>query len=281
MSVQTFLTKLVPQLSNRQWALAFHSYPPNLLRPEFSRDDWPRFTFGNINRLVGWLMQNYPNVPSAHKLYLTENGINSLSPYSDPIRQYNQLCAAFQIIVATPNIDLFVYHRLKDHPVETKDGLGLGLVDTNNQYKPAWTRWAMVNRFDLNPSPISCGFEQLPYLQLKRVWNASYGHMTTTRPLPSNFKIEATWKLFREYQNNTRLIFECQRVSDQRNFPSLQQNCENQEAWGPLGYIYNDQSSEKRSVAIYRCRSGSDYFISTDSSCENTVNEGLLGFALN
>lgn len=47
-------------MGNRQWALAYHPYPPNLLRAEFSRNDWPKITFGNINRLVAWLMQKYP-----------------------------------------------------------------------------------------------------------------------------------------------------------------------------------------------------------------------------
>ncbi|CAF1498368.1 unnamed protein product, partial [Adineta ricciae] len=147
-SVRTFLTKLVPQLGNRQWALAYHSYPPSLLRAEFGRNDWPKITFGNIHRLVGWLMQTYPNTPSAHKVYLTENGINSISPYSDQYKQHDQLCLAFEHILSTPNVDLFVYHRMKDHPVETKDGLGLGLVDASGQYKRSWSLWALTNRFD-------------------------------------------------------------------------------------------------------------------------------------
>lgn len=265
-------------MGNRQWALAFHPYPPNLLRAEFSRDDWPKITFGNINRLVGWLMQTYPNVPSAHKIYLTENGINSLSPYSDQNKQHDQLCVAFQIILSTPNIDLFIYHRMKDHPVEVKDGLGLGLVDTSNQYKRAWQLWALVNRFDVTPSRLSCGFEQLPFVSLKRAHHPINGHISTTRPLPTGYQLERSWKLRREYQNNTRLIFECVRSFDQQNFPSLHSNCENQEAWGPLGYV---SISGNPSNAIYRCRTGSDYFLSADANCENTVNEGLLGYSFN
>ncbi|CAF1221216.1 unnamed protein product [Adineta steineri] len=279
-SAHTFLRKLVPQLDNRQWALAYHPYPPNLLRAEFSRNDWPKITFGNINRLVGWLMQNYPNNPSAHKIYLTENGINSLSPNSDQNKQYDQLCVAFEIILSTPNIDLFIYHRMKDHPVETKDGLGLGLVDTSGQYKRAWSLWALTNRFDITTNKLSCGFENLPYVILKRGKHPISGHFSTTRPLPSGYKIERTWKLFREYQPNTKLIFECARTNDKRNFPSVQQNCENQDAWGPLGYIYIDQTTNPNAIPIYRCRSGSNYFISPDSKCENTINEGLLGYAL-
>jgi hypothetical protein len=280
MSARTFLTKLVPQLGNRQWALAFHPYPPSLLRAEFGPNDWPKITFGNINRLVGWLMQTYPNTPSAHKVYLTENGINSLSPNSDQNKQNDQLCVAFQIILATPNIDLFIYHRMRDHVSEVQQGLALGLVDTNNQYKRAWHLWALMNRFDVVPSKLSCGFENLPYVILKRAIHPVDGHLSTTRLLPNGYKLERTWKLFREYQANTKLIFECVRSVDKRNFPSVNQNCENQEAWGPLGYIYNNQSTNSKAVPIYRCRSGSDYFISNEAKCENTNNEGLLGYAL-
>ncbi|CAF1649108.1 unnamed protein product, partial [Adineta ricciae] len=174
----------------------------------------------------------------------------------------------------------FVYHRMKDHPVETKDGLGLGLVDASGQYKRSWSLWALTNRFDIIPNKLSCGFQHLPYVLLKRALHSVDGHFTTTRPLPSGYKLERTWKLFREYQANTKLIFECVRTHDKRNFPSIHQNCENQEAWGPLGYIYIDQSTNSRAAPIYRCRSGTDYFISPDSNCENTTNEGLLGYVL-
>jgi len=226
-------------------------------------------------------MQTYPTTPSAHKIYLTENGINSLSPNSDQTKQNDQLCTAFQNILSTPNIDLFIYHRLKDHPEETRFGLGLGLIDTSNQYKRAWSLWALANRFDITPSKLSCGFEDLPYVILKRGIHPVDGHLSTTRPLPNGYKLERTWKLFREYQSNTKLIFECVRSNDKRNFPSVQQNCENQEAWGPLGYIYINQAANLNAAAIYRCRSGSNYFISPDSKCENAINEGLLGYALN
>jgi hypothetical protein len=280
MSARTFLTKLVPQLGTRQWALAYHPYPPNLLRSEFSRNDWPKITFGNINRLVGWLMQTYPNTSSAHKIYLTENGINSLGPNSDQYKQNDQLCVAFEIILSTPNIDLFIYHRLQDSPSEVQSGLGLGLVDTAGRYKRAWGLWALTNRFDVVPSKLSCGFENVPYVILKRGLHPVDGHFSTTRPLPDGYKLERSWKLFREYQPNTALIFECVRIIDKRNFPSTNQNCDNQEAWGPLGYVYTDQNINSKAVAIYRCRAGSDYFISADSKCENTNNEGLLGYAL-
>ncbi|CAF1558553.1 unnamed protein product [Rotaria sp. Silwood1] len=280
MSGRTFITKLVPKLGNRQWALAYHPYPPSLLRAEFGPNDWPKITFGNINRLVGWLMQSFPNTSSAHKVYLTENGINSIAPNSDQNKQHDQLCAAFEIMLATPNVDLFVYHRMKDHIVEIQQGLGLGLVDTNGNYKRAWSLWAMVNRFDVSPSKLSCGFQNLPYVVLKRARHQTNGHISTTRPLPAGYTIEQTWKLFREPQPNTKLIFECQRKTDQRRFPSVNQHCENQDALGPLGYIYTNDQTSVKTVAIYRCRLGSDYFVSSNANCEQATNEGLLGYAV-
>lgn len=280
MSGRTFITKLVPKLGNRQWALAYHPYPPNLLRAEFGSNDWPKITFGNINRLVGWLMQTYPSTPSAHKVYLTENGINSIAPNSDQNKQHDQLCAAFETILATPNIELFVYHRMKDHIVEVQQGLGLGLVDADGNYKRAWSLWALSNRFDLSPSHLKCGFQNLPYVILKRAHHETQGHISTTRPIPAGYKIEQTWKLYRETQPNTKLIFECQRKADQRRFPSVNQNCENQDALGPLGYIFTSSQTHVKTVAIYRCRGGCDYFVSPDEKCEKTANEGLLGYAL-
>ncbi len=52
MSGQTFLSKVVPQLGSRAWGIAFHPYPPNLLLPQFSADDWPLVTFGTHNTPV-------------------------------------------------------------------------------------------------------------------------------------------------------------------------------------------------------------------------------------
>jgi hypothetical protein len=48
---------------------------------------------------------------------------NSISPYSTEDKQDAALCEAFRNIVSTPFIEMFVYHRMKDHPDETKDGL--------------------------------------------------------------------------------------------------------------------------------------------------------------
>ena len=227
-------------------------------------------------------MQTYPHTPSAHKVYLTENGINSLGSHANEKKQHDQLCVAFETILATPNIDLFVYHRMQDNPVETNVSLGLGLHTVGKKPKQAWNLWVSSNRFDTPAHPLSCGFEHLPYVQLKRATRTHHTeeHMTTTRPLPHDYHLEHVWRLFREEQPHTKLIFECAHTNGTRNFPSLKINCEGQEAWGPLGYIYVNKSANPKAVAIYRCQVGLQYFVSTDRECETHQKGVLLGYAL-
>ena len=277
MSGKTFIQKLVPKLGGRDWALAYHSYPPSLLHTAFSSGDLPKITFGNINILVGWLMSTYPNTPSAWKVYLTENGINSLAPYATDEQQKIALCQAFQNIINTPFIENFVYHRMKDHPDETKDGLGLGLVNVNNQYKPAWSVWALSNRFDI-PNSLNCGFETLPYLILKVGFKVNYGHWTTIRYMPVGYNVNLRFKIFREYQENTRLIFEC-KTNDRNNFVSVYMNCENQFHLGPLGYVFTTQ--QPNTVPLVRCinPNNGDHFVSTNSNCDGFNYEVILGYA--
>ncbi|CAF0971013.1 unnamed protein product [Didymodactylos carnosus] len=274
MSGQTLLTKLAKQVAPRQWAVAMHSYPPNLKHADFSRHDFPKITFGNLNVMVGWLMKTFPNVPSAWKVYLTENGINSLEPFSSEQKQSDQLCNAFRSIVSTPNVDLFIYHRLKDNKGEGE--LHLGLVTEKGQYKKAWYLWAEANRFDHGKA--ACGFEDLPFVILKRCVNTtSHHHLTTTRQPPSGYKIEQQWNIYREERPGTRLIFECYLQRTGRNFPSTRQHCEDQENHGPLGYIFIQQHNN--TVPVYRCQKNGDYLMSGDQKCEGFNNEGLLGYA--
>gem|GEM_PF-5007005 len=58
-SVEDYIQKLVPKLGDREWRLAFHSYPPDLGSSQFSANDWPIISFGNIGVLAGWLCQHY------------------------------------------------------------------------------------------------------------------------------------------------------------------------------------------------------------------------------
>lgn len=275
-----FLKTLVPKLGNRDWMLAFHSYPPDLASPEFGANDYNNhgiISFGNIGVLAGWLRQNYPNDPHAWEIQLTENGINGVGA-SMQQRQQAQLCQAFRNVLGTPGITSFVYHRLVDHPDEVAGGLGCGLWNEDRSPKPAWTTFALANRKGVGAGWPSCGFDILPYVPLMRGYNGK--HWVTSRQFPSGVKVEQTWHILREQAPNTQLVYEC-RVggpNGDHTLISTFANCENQFNMGPMGYVYKTQVAG--TSPIYRCyiATTGDHFISSDPNCEGQKEESLIGY---
>lgn len=275
-----FLKTLVPKLGNRDWMLAFHSYPPDLASPEFGANDYNNhgiISFGNIGVLAGWLRQNYPNDPHAWEIQLTENGINGVGA-SMQQRQQAQLCQAFRNVLGTPGITSFVYHRLVDHPDEVAGGLGCGLWNEDRSLKPAWTTFALANRKGVGAGWPSCGFDILPYVPLMRGYNGK--HWVTSRQFPSGVKVEQTWHILREQAPNTQLVYEC-RVggpNGDHTLISTSANCENQFNMGPMGYVYKTQVAG--TSPIYRCyiATTGDHFISSDPNCEGQKEESLIGY---
>lgn len=275
-----FLKTLVPKLGNRDWMLAFHSYPPDLASPEFGANDYNNhgiISFGNIGVLAGWLRQNYPNDPHAWEIQLTENGINGVGA-SMQQRQQAQLCQAFRNVLGTPGITSFVYHRLVDHPDEVAGGLGCGLWNEDRSPKPAWTTFALANRKGVGAGWPSCGFDILPYVPLMRGYNGK--HWVTSRQFPSGVKVEQTWHILREQAPNTQLVYEC-RVggpNGDHTLISTLANCENQFNMGPMGYVYKTQVAG--TSPIYRCyiATTGDHFISSDPNCEGQKEESLIGY---
>lgn len=281
--VDTYLKTLVPKLGNRDWMLAFHSYPPNLLSPEFGADDYLNngiISFGNIGVLAGWLRQNYPADPHAWEIQLTENGINGYGS-SMHQRQQSQLCQAFRNVLGTPGITSFVYHRLVDHPDETKFQLACGLWNSDGTPKPAWTTFALANRTGVGAGWPSCGFELLPYVALKRGYGRSM-HWVTSRQFPSGVKTEQTWHILRDPAPNTQLVFECRvgGANGSHTIISPSPDCENQFNMGPMGYVYKTQVAG--TSPIYRCfvPSNGDHFISPDPNCEGAKRESLVGYGI-
>lgn len=276
-----FLKTLVPKLGNRDWMLAFHSYPPDLASPEFGANDYNNhgiISFGNIGVLAGWLRQNYPNDPHAWEIQLTENGINGVGE-SMQQRQQAQLCQAFRNVLGTPGITSFVYHRLVDHPDEVAGGLGCGLWNEDRSPKPAWTTFALANRKGVGAGWPSCGFDILPYVPLMRGYNGKK-HWVTSRQFPSGVKVEQTWHILREQAPNTQLVYEC-RVggpNGDHTLISTLANCENQFNMGPMGYVYKTQVAG--TSPIYRCyiATTGDHFISSDPNCEGQKEESLIGY---
>ena len=279
-SGETFLGKLVPKLGTRQWRLAFHSYPKDLLRPEFGANDYPSITFGNIGALSGWLHKKYPNNPHAWEIQLTENGINAKdsSMYQ---AQRNYLCQAFKNILGTPGVESFIYHRLVDHSDELVQGLGLGLWTTQNTFKPAWELFALANRKGVGSNYPTCGFELLPYVEMVNGFNGQY-HYVSTRNLPSGYKKINSFKILRESKGkDTQLVFECRigGAKGSQSFISADYNCENQFNMGPMGYLYKNKV--ENSIPIYRCiiKSNIDHFISSKENCDGKgTKEALMGY---
>jgi hypothetical protein len=277
LSVKWFLTQIAPMLGDREWRVAFHPYPPSLLHAEFSPMDLPRVTYGNIGILLGFLQAQFPNDPHAWDVQLTESGVNSVAPHSTQEAQANGVCDSLYNVLGTPGISNYIYHRMKDHPVETASGLGCGLADENGNLKPAWNTWAMANRIDLNPPQLSCGFENLPYTRLARVYKSGAGHWATTRKPPAGYVEEQVYRLFREEQPGTSLLFECMKASGD-SLVSKNASCEGNQPMGPLGWIHDEEFPG--SVSLYLCDSGGgDHMISPDPACEVYETVQLLGYA--
>ena len=273
-SGKTFLIEFSKKVGDRKWQVAFHPYPKNIFSNEISFNDMPYVTFGNIGMLVGWLRQNFPDNPSSWNVQITEAGINSLTP-SSPEKQASTLCDAFRNILATPKIESFLYHRMKDHPDETVNGLGLGLRNSDSSAKPAWVTWALANRKDVNI--LSCGFEDLPYTRLKRGYNSNKGHIVSSRILPNDFNIE--WNdvgLLRDEVSDSVLLYEC--LIGQHTLITKDSNCEGLTPMGPVGYIL--QTQKLNTIPIWRCsiNNGADHIVSKYENCEGQQKELLLGY---
>ena len=273
-SVEDFIQKLVPKLGNREWRIAFHSYPPGLGEPQFSANDWPMITFGNIGVLAGWLRQHYQDKPHAWEIQLTENGISGDPNKGQLNDQDAYLCKAFENCLGTPGIESFIYHRYQDVKAEN---LFLGLVNLDGQtQKPAWKTYRDVNK----PGAEKCGFQLLPYIELKRYYNESNGyHWVTTRMPPAGFGYERSWKVFRDKPNfgDPVMLYECRvgGANGSHTMISTFVDCEKEFNMGPMGYAF--KTKQKDTVPIYRCRTGSgSHFITDASNCENQTKEDLV-----
>lgn len=74
----------------------------------------------------------------------------------------------------------------------------------------------------------------------------------------------------------TRPVYGCVQGSDDY-FTSLDAACESQLTLGLDGYL--DPNPATGLVALYRCYTGTDHFVSTDPGCEGTTTEKILGYA--
>ena len=274
---KTVIDGLAARVGARSLRVAWHPYPPDLLAPQFSPDDFPRITYGNIGAIVGYLRAAYPDRPSSWEVQLTESGVNSIGK-SSPAAQADGVCTSLRNVVGTPGIESYIYHRMHDHPDETKYGLALGLWDDKGQPKPAWTTWALANRDDLSPKQLSCGFEDLPYVRLRRSSHKSRGHWSSTRRAPVGFVEERSYRLHHDPQPASHPLFEC--LVGGHTFLSPAASCEGQTPMGPVGYAWDGPGDGR--AELFRCAvaAGADHFVTTDPGCEGQTKEQSLGFVL-
>lgn len=270
---EEFIDGFAARAGARQWQVAYHPYPKGWSLPNFDPKDLPQVTFGNVGVIVGHLMARFPTRPHAWEVQLTEQGINSGAGSSEA-QQDTGLCTAHRNVLGTPNITSFILYRYKDFGA-LENGSAMGLVRPDNTFKPSWYRWARMNK----PGTYECGFESLPYTILKRGYKGGAGHWASSRMLPAGFSAEGTgWKLHRERQPGTAMVFECARGN--HNLLTLDQSCAGDQPMGPVGWIYTSQVAG--TVPLYACVSagGLDHMVSTDPGCEVYDTVGLLGYAL-
>jgi hypothetical protein len=272
-SVQYFIKSVVKKLGTREWRIAFHSYPPDLTEPQFSANDWPIISFGNIGILAGWLRQNYPDKPHAWEIHLTENGLNGRPEQENAQNTY--LCKAFKNVLGTPGIESFIFHRYRD---ADEGGLKLGLVHKDGTAKPAWSTYVNANK----PGAGKCGFELLPYVELARYLNSSTGNRwVTTRMPPDGFHHENSWKIYRDKPTfgDPIMLYECRFGDSKQHYQtkiSTNVNCDGNFNMGPMGYAF--KSKQKNTVALYQCKVGNTFFITDASNCENQIKDKLIGY---
>jgi hypothetical protein len=63
-------------------------------------------------------------------------------------------------------------------------------------------------------------------------------------------------------------------------FVSLDMGCEGQRILGKDGYGYSKPVSGLKLVALFRCSTGHDHFVSQDPKCEGKTTDELLGYVV-
>lgn len=117
-------------------------------------------------------------------------------------------------------------------------------------------------------------------LSLNRYFNSSV-HEVTTGAVNSDagFQLEEPLgHLYASPSNGADLPFYACKGGKTDYFVSLDINCEKQRALGKNGYGYTQLVSGLNLVALYRCSSEHDHFVSKDPKCEGHTTDMLLGY---
>jgi hypothetical protein len=261
-----FLRGFAERVGARNWQVAFHPYPKDLLKVEFSALDWPHVTYGNPGRVVGWLRQTFPNDPHAWKVQFTESGINSAGPNSSEAAQAIGVCDSNYNVLGTPWVTDYIYHGMFDDGLMSD--LQVGLFRADGGEKPAWGVWANQN---------GCGYQHLPYTRLVRSYRSGGAHWASSRRPPAGYAEEKAWYLERNGDCATQqILWECN-VDNRTAYLSKEPTCPGAMNMGPVGYASLTQQSGM--VSLYQCKvNDSDLFVSDDANCEGQSKVGFLGY---
>ena len=274
LSVKTFIRGLHNNADGRQWKIAYHPYSKSLGVAEFSIDDLPHVTFGNIGILAGWLRSEFPHQPESWEIYLTESGFNSIPPVATEKQQADALCRSFHNALATPGIENYIYHGMKDHPHELSAGVGFGLRDTNGRAKQSWRVWANATGRNGRRNNLDCGFEHLPYTRVSSYVHPNRKSRTSSRTVASGYRETKSWYLQRNHQTNAIMLYECQQGDG--SYLSHDKYCQGNLPLGPVGYVYLTPLSDN--VLLQTCESDGEFFTDDTSQCGDHQVVEVLGY---
>ncbi len=274
-SVKTFISRFSQLVGNRKWRVAYHPYPPSLRHAAFGAEDLPRVTYGNIGVLAGWLRSEFPQNPESWEIHLTESGVNSIWLYSSEQEQADAICDSFRNILGTPGIENYVYHRMVDHQFELRANTGFGLRNEDGSPKQSWHLWSKMSGRNGQYQNLDCGFEDIPYTRLTEYRHATRHPWASTRIPPGGYAAKESWKLLRDFEEGTVMLYECEYESG--TYVSLDVHCAGELSYGPLGYAYIEPRLD--SVPLHSCSNDrGEIYTSSSDSCGFGETREFLGF---
>jgi hypothetical protein len=121
-----------------------------------------------------------------------------------------------------------------------------------------------------------------PLLAFNRYFNQTAHEVTTGWVDPrGGFSLQSTLgHLYQGPQQGATVPFYGCKNGSLDYFVSLDSACEGARILGTNGYGYSHQVAALNLIALYRCYSGHDHFVSTDPKCEGQSAEELLGYVL-
>jgi hypothetical protein len=293
LSSQSIIRGVAARADDREWQVAFHPYS-NIPWPAFDARDldvYGKSTYGTVGTMVGWLRAEFPDRPHAWQVQLTENGVASGPNHSvngDDVAARMQthklkVCEALRNVLATPWTDNHIYHRMVDHSMESGFlvGLAWGVMDP----KPAWNAYRLANL----PGSLDCGYEDLPYTRLTQgfvgagLLDLGKAYRTSSRSLPDDFELVSGsgWRLLRDWQPGTRMLFECATGED-LTMITADASCAGTVPMGPVGHVWIEPDAGL--VPLYRCKLVDDFsnthFVHDAPGCGGSTMEEFLGYAL-